>query len=87
MCVEGGGGGVREGGRDGCAWGVGRGERAKRGVGVVRPRCFSPLSQVTFDATRTLCEVEVVTVLSAQSGAPVKYGSRTQLVTDGYHVE
>ena len=46
-----------------------------------------PPLQVEFGATKTLCDVRVESVVDAQSGQPVKYGSRTQLTTDGYHVE
>jgi hypothetical protein len=42
---------------------------------------------VEFSATRTICDVRVEAVTDAQSGDPVKYGSRTSLVTEGYHVE
>ncbi|KAL4439841.1 hypothetical protein ABPG75_002842 [Micractinium tetrahymenae] len=47
---------------------------------------FFPI-EVEFGAAKTICEVRVDTVLDARSGQPVKYGSRTSLVTEGYHVE
>ena len=40
-----------------------------------------------FDATKTICDVRVDSVVDARTGAPVKYGSRTQLATEGYHVQ
>lgn len=43
--------------------------------------------QVEFSATKTICEVQVATVTDARTGAPVKYGARTALTTEGYHVE
>lgn len=46
-----------------------------------------PAPQVEFGATKTICDVRVDSVLDARSGQPVKYGSRTTLVTEGYHVE
>jgi hypothetical protein len=43
--------------------------------------------QVEFAASRTICDVRVESVVDAQTGLPVKYGSKTALVTEGYHVE
>lgn len=43
--------------------------------------------QVEFGAAKTICDVRVDSVLDARSGQHVKYGSRTALVTEGYHVE
>lgn len=40
-----------------------------------------------FGAAATICEVKVDSVVDARSGQPVKYGSRTQLATEAYHVE
>ena len=43
--------------------------------------------QVEFSAAATICDVRVGSVVDARSGQPVKYGSRTQLATEAYHVE
>ena len=51
------------------------------------PACPPARPQVEFTAAKTICDVRVDTVVEAASGQPVKYGSRTQLVTEGYHVE
>lgn len=47
---------------------------------------FFPI-EVEFTATKTICDVRVDTVVDARTGQPVKYGSRTQLSTEGYAVE
>ena len=49
-------------------------------------RCVQP-RQVEFSASRTICDVKVESVVDARTGQPVKYGSKTALVTEGYHVE
>jgi hypothetical protein len=54
-------------------------------VPQARPEMFFPV-QVSFSATKTLCQVEVADVVSAQSQEPVKYALRTMLQTDGYEV-
>ena len=43
--------------------------------------------QVHFSANRTLCDVRVASVESTQTEQPIKYGSNTVLVTEGYTVE
>ncbi|KAL3154827.1 hypothetical protein ABBQ38_011369 [Trebouxia sp. C0009 RCD-2024] len=50
-----------------------------------RPETFFPVT-VNFNATRTLCQVEVADVISLETGHPIKYALRTQLQTDGYEV-
>lgn len=50
-----------------------------------RPESFFPVT-VNFNATRTLCQVEVADVISLETGNPIKYALRTQLQTDGYEV-
>lgn len=51
------------------------------------PFLLAPSRQVEFSATKTICDVRVDAVTDARTGQPVKYGSRTQLATEGYHVE
>lgn len=52
------------------------------------PRCPAPCRrQVEFSATKTICDVRVDSVVDARTGQPVKYGSRTQLVTEAYSVQ
>ncbi|PSC69188.1 coatomer subunit delta-like [Micractinium conductrix] len=55
-------------------------------VPAAAPASFFPI-EVEFSATKTICEVQVATVTDARTGAPVKYGARTALTTEGYHVE
>jgi hypothetical protein len=43
--------------------------------------------QVHFTASKTLCDVHIGAVENTQTGEPIKYGSKTVLVTDGYSVE
>lgn len=47
---------------------------------------FFPI-QVSFAAQKTLCDVRVGGVVSAESGQPVKFGSSTALMTESYIVE
>ena len=42
--------------------------------------------QVHFTAAHTLCDIHIDSVTSTKTGQPVKYGSKTQIATDDYHV-
>ncbi|KAI3431813.1 hypothetical protein D9Q98_010566 [Chlorella vulgaris] len=55
-------------------------------VPAAQADAFFPI-EVEFAASRTICDVRVESVVDAQTGLPVKYGSKTALVTEGYHVE
>mmetsp|Transcript_32311 Transcript_32311/g.91609 ORF Transcript_32311/g.91609 Transcript_32311/m.91609 type:complete len:516 (-) Transcript_32311:29-1576(-) len=54
-------------------------------VPSVDPDSFFPV-EVSFSAAKTMCEIEVDSIEDAQSGAPVKYGIKTSLLTESYHV-
>mmetsp|Transcript_14112 Transcript_14112/g.35607 ORF Transcript_14112/g.35607 Transcript_14112/m.35607 type:complete len:525 (-) Transcript_14112:236-1810(-) len=54
-------------------------------VPAVDSDAFFPV-EVSFSAARTMCEIEVTGIEDTQSGAPVKYGHKTVLVTDSYQV-
>lgn len=47
---------------------------------------FFPI-EVSFSATKTLCDLTVENVTGALSGETVKYGTKTLMSTDAYHVE
>jgi hypothetical protein len=49
------------------------------------PESFYPI-EVSFNTTRTFCDIAVEAVLSTQSGQPVKYGQKRGLSTAGYQV-
>ncbi|EFN51137.1 hypothetical protein CHLNCDRAFT_141341 [Chlorella variabilis] len=55
-------------------------------VPAAQADAFFPI-EVEFSASRTICDVKVESVVDARTGQPVKYGSKTALVTEGYHVE
>jgi hypothetical protein len=49
------------------------------------PGAFYPI-EVSFSATRTMCDIDVETVANLSSGEPARYGSSRQLSTSGYQV-
>lgn len=61
--------------------------RPSKEKGELEVNCRCAQLQVNFTASRTLCDVKIAAVESTQTGQPVKYGSKTVLVTEGYTVE
>lgn len=55
-------------------------------VPAADPSAFFPI-QVSFSAKRTLCDITVAGVTSAQDNSPVKFGQSTALTTESYIVE
>lgn len=55
----------------------------------VVPACdseaFYPI-EVSFNTSKTLCDIAIDTVTSTQTGAPVRYGQKRGLTTAGYQV-
>lgn len=49
------------------------------------PESFYPI-EVSFSAARTLCDIDVETIVNLSTGEPVRYGSSRALATAGYQV-
>lgn len=54
-------------------------------VPAAEAESFFPV-EVSFSANRTLCDIEIDSVVNAATGAPVKYGYKRALTTANYVV-